>query len=197
MNLSVDVLEKAFVNNTTSYIESFITNKKVSGVSLEPVFKGSDGKTYIVLGKESSDDKFNFFGGKVERETATTALFREIYEELGLFLNPDNFKKSHVATVYEAGGASIVFVCHIEGLDDSFFNKIMVDTRRTDSKYTEMTEIGSFDISSIDTSSSNITDYVKGHAIEQIRKKVPGLLTNNNKVSKTGFYNTTNVSSLP
>ena len=168
-----------FVQKVTTWFKSLISfvdlmHDEVKGVSFVPIHRYGTGraelvdKICVVLGKERGGvykDRYNFFGGKLEKSwsdsipwpTVPTAekvlwilltLFDEVAEEFGIMLEPEDFIKSCVSVTRH--GASLVFWCHMTGVNRGTWTTIMADPKRkTLWKYQEMDAIEHIPVESI------------------------------------------------
>ena len=162
--------------------------EEVKGVSFVPVHRYGAGraelidKVCVVLGKERDGiykDKYNFFGGKLEKSWSNilhwglvptkekvhciiSTLFDEVAEEFGIILEPEEFIKSCLSVTRH--GPSLVFWCHMVGVNRADWNAIMSDPKRTTAwKYQEMSAIEHIPVDSL-LSRMDLSIYVLGLA---------------------------------
>jgi hypothetical protein len=177
--MSYSELKNDFVSKTMVWFMSShsfvdVMYEEIKGVSFVPIHRYGVGraeledKVCVVLGKERAGiykDKYNFFGGKMEKtwnhgcpwETVSTkekvecvlgTLFDETAEEFGIMLDFEKFTKSCVSITRH--GVSVVFWCHIVGVNRSAWTGIMSDPKRSTAwKYQEMDAIEHVPVSSI------------------------------------------------
>jgi|JI9StandDraft_1071089.scaffolds.fasta_scaffold132523_2 8-oxo-dGTP pyrophosphatase MutT (NUDIX family) len=169
---------------------------KIAGVSFVPLYintlnKQLFGKTCILVGKETSGlyfNKYNFFGGKLmgsppmsNKQRILLTLWNEVYEELGLILQPELFLKSLLDIIivpFQNDSVSILFVCHIHSIPVAFINKELSARLNSDleDRFKEISQV--YDLQ-LEEQQNDISDYVKT-CIPLVKKSVSKMSINNN-----------------
>jgi 8-oxo-dGTP pyrophosphatase MutT (NUDIX family) len=164
--------QAAFTAAMEPMMTRLAAGRKVYGVSLVPIHVYGVGrpelvgKKCMVLGKERAGiytDKFNFFGGKVDDKAGPLAdvLFEETYEEFGVILTPDLFRRSLVSrfAVPVNDGVSLLFVCHITGISQRWWNQHVL-SRGTHVPW-NFQEMSAIEHVPIEAPTVDISDYVQ------------------------------------
>jgi hypothetical protein len=175
-------------------ITKFSLKKHVSKVSFVPLYIKDD-QAFVSLGKHTfgkRKDQYNFIGGGtscIEEDwdfkndfeklnIIASALFDEVFEELGIMLNWDYFKQCLLDV--KRSGSFLLFYVHICDIDPEVWKNMQNDRLNIEKlrmRYTEISDIKNYDLKFIQNEyervknpkTNKIDFYVKDEIIEVSR----------------------------